>query len=41
MTKPVGKLESNSSGQYAWLQSQTGAPISAALADILTLGKRQ
>jgi ATP-grasp ribosomal peptide maturase len=29
-------LESNSSGQYFWLQSQTGAPITHALADLLT-----
>ena len=29
-------LESNSSGQYGWLESQTGAPITAALADLLT-----
>jgi glutathione synthase/RimK-type ligase-like ATP-grasp enzyme len=27
--------ESNSSGQYGWLESQTGAPITAALADLL------
>jgi ATP-grasp ribosomal peptide maturase len=29
-------LESNSSGQYFWLESQTGAPITTALADLLT-----
>jgi len=29
-------LESNSSGQYGWLEAQTGAPITAALADLLT-----
>ncbi|MFF5992892.1 ATP-grasp ribosomal peptide maturase [Prauserella flavalba] len=29
-------LESNSSGQYGWLESQTGAPITTALADLLT-----
>jgi ATP-grasp ribosomal peptide maturase len=29
-------LESNSSGQYSWLEAQTGAPITAALADLLT-----
>ncbi|ACU34163.1 ATP-grasp ribosomal peptide maturase [Actinosynnema mirum] len=28
--------ESNSAGQYGWLESQTGAPITAALADLLT-----
>lgn len=27
--------ESNSSGQYEWLEAQTGAPITAALADLL------
>ncbi|WP_370949060.1 ATP-grasp ribosomal peptide maturase [Amycolatopsis sp. cg5] len=27
--------ESNSSGQYGWLEAQTGAPITAALADLL------
>lgn len=27
--------ESNSSGQYGWLESQTGAPITSALADLL------
>lgn len=31
-------LESNSSGQYGWLEAQTGAPITAALADLLTRG---
>ncbi|APU14037.1 MULTISPECIES: ATP-grasp ribosomal peptide maturase [Actinoalloteichus] len=31
-------LESNGSGQYGWLESRTGAPISAALADLLTEG---
>ncbi|WP_033290915.1 ATP-grasp ribosomal peptide maturase [Amycolatopsis jejuensis] len=29
-------LESNSSGQYGWLEAQTGAPLTAALADLLT-----
>jgi glutathione synthase/RimK-type ligase-like ATP-grasp enzyme len=29
-------LESNSSGQYGWLEVRTGAPITAALADLLT-----
>ena len=28
-------LESNSSGQFGWLEAQTGAPITAALADLL------
>ncbi|HEY1971288.1 MAG TPA: hypothetical protein VGH89_25260 [Pseudonocardia sp.] len=32
-------LESNSSGQYAWLEAATGAPISAALADLLAKGE--
>lgn len=31
-------LESNSSGQYFWLESHTGAPITNALADLLTEG---
>jgi glutathione synthase/RimK-type ligase-like ATP-grasp enzyme len=30
--------ESNSSGQYGWLEAQTGAPITAALADLLAEG---
>jgi hypothetical protein len=29
-------LDSNSSGQYGWLEAQTGAPITATLADLLT-----
>ncbi|WP_264081648.1 ATP-grasp ribosomal peptide maturase [Gandjariella thermophila] len=33
-------LESNSSGQYGWLEAQTGAPITAALADLLAEGAR-
>lgn len=36
--KDTGRLafyESNSSGQYGWLEAQTGAPITAALADLL------
>lgn len=33
-------LESNGSGQYGWLAAQTGAPISAALADLLAEGAR-
>jgi hypothetical protein len=28
-------FESNGSGQYGWLEAQTGAPITAALADLL------
>jgi glutathione synthase/RimK-type ligase-like ATP-grasp enzyme len=32
--------ESNSSGQYGWLEAQTGAPITAALADLLAEGAR-
>ncbi|GAA4024744.1 hypothetical protein GCM10022247_56460 [Allokutzneria multivorans] len=31
-------LESNSSGQYGWLEAQTGAPITDAIADLLTGG---
>lgn len=31
-------LESNSSGQYFWLESHTGAPITSTLADVLTEG---
>jgi glutathione synthase/RimK-type ligase-like ATP-grasp enzyme len=31
-------LESNSSGQYFWLEAHTGAPITAALADLLAAG---
>jgi ATP-grasp ribosomal peptide maturase len=31
-------LESNGSGQYGWLETQTGAPITAALADLLMEG---
>jgi hypothetical protein len=31
-------LESNGSGQYGWLEAQTGAPITAALADLLAEG---
>lgn len=31
-------LESNSSGQYFWLESHTGAPITSALADLLIEG---
>jgi ATP-grasp ribosomal peptide maturase len=30
--------ESNSSGQYGWLEAQTGAPITRALADLLAGG---
>lgn len=31
-------LESNSAGQYFWLEAHTGAPITTALADALTEG---
>jgi ATP-grasp ribosomal peptide maturase len=31
-------LESNGSGQYGWLEAHTGAPITMALADLLTEG---
>lgn len=31
-------LESNSSGQYFWLEAHTGAPITATLADLLAAG---
>lgn len=34
----AGKLESNSSGQYFWLEAHTGAPITATLADLLAAG---
>lgn len=33
-------LESNSSGQYFWLEAQTGAPITKALVDLLAEGTR-
>lgn len=33
-------FESNSSGQYGWLESATGAPIMQALADLLSEGGR-
>ncbi|MEU6267501.1 ATP-grasp ribosomal peptide maturase [Saccharopolyspora shandongensis] len=33
-------FESNSSGQYGWLEAHTGAPITAALADLLVEGAR-
>lgn len=32
-------LESNSGGQYGWLEAQTGAPITAAIADLLERGR--
>ncbi len=32
-------LESNSSGQYFWLEAHTGAPITATLTDLLTAGR--
>ena len=31
-------LESNSSGQFGWLEAQTGAPITAAITDLLATG---
>lgn len=31
----------NSSGQYFWLEAQTGVPITAALVDLLAEGARQ
>lgn len=31
-------LESNSAGQYYWLEANTGAPITRALADLLATG---
>ncbi len=34
-------LEANTSGQYGWLETQTGAPITHALADLLTRPKGQ
>lgn len=34
-------LESNSSGQYGWLEAKTGAPITDAIADLLTGGDRR
>jgi len=33
-------LESNSSGQYAWLEAATGAPITEALVNLLVTGRR-
>jgi hypothetical protein len=33
-------LESNSSGQYAWLEAATGAPITKALVNLLVTGRR-
>jgi glutathione synthase/RimK-type ligase-like ATP-grasp enzyme len=33
-------LESNSSGQYAWLEAATGAPITKALVNLLVAGRR-
>lgn len=33
-------LESNSAGQYFWLEARTGAPITAALVEALTQGVR-
>jgi ATP-grasp ribosomal peptide maturase len=34
-------LESNSSGQYFWLETHTGAPITAALSELLAQGARR
>lgn len=34
-------LESNSSGQYGWLEAKTAAPITDAIADLLTGGDRR
>ncbi|MGH3885301.1 MAG: hypothetical protein ACRDSZ_01825, partial [Pseudonocardiaceae bacterium] len=31
----VGKLELNPNGQWAWIEDETGLPISSALADAL------
>ena len=31
-------LECNPAGQWLWLEHETGAPIAAALADLLTEG---
>lgn len=31
----VGKLECNPSGQWYWLEPETGLPMCAALADLL------
>ena len=31
-------LECNPAGQWLWLQEETGVPIAAALADLLTEG---
>ncbi|MGH3800408.1 MAG: hypothetical protein ACRDTD_09805 [Pseudonocardiaceae bacterium] len=36
----VGKLECNPNGQWAWIEDETGLPISSALADALE-GYRQ
>src|SRR5262249_21476922 len=32
-------LEINPSGQYMWIEAQTGLPISAAIADLLSAGR--
>lgn len=34
-------LECNPGGQFGWLESRTGAPLTRALADLLTHGSRQ
>jgi len=33
-------LESNSGGQYAWLEAATGAPITQALVNLLATGRQ-
>ena len=32
-------IETNPSGQYIWIENETGLPISAAICDFLTAGK--
>ncbi|MGH3999842.1 MAG: hypothetical protein ACRDTJ_20550 [Pseudonocardiaceae bacterium] len=34
----VGKLEANSGPQFGWLEAATGAPMVAAMADLLMKG---
>jgi hypothetical protein len=38
MTKPVGKLEANSAGQFRFVEDATGLPITVALAELLEKG---
>jgi hypothetical protein len=38
MTKPVGKLECNSAGQYGFVEAATGLPITSAIAELLASG---